>query len=72
MSATRYRTEMKTHHRSARHCQPHLFLKILSAAGAGTDSMAKSLGDRKASILTQLQHNKQTPAENYAEFAEER
>ena len=38
--------------------------------------MTKSLGhckegDGKASILTQLQHNKQTPAENYAEFAEE-
>ena len=29
-------------------------------------------GDGKASILTQLQQaNKQTPAENYAEFAEE-
>ena len=48
----------------------------LSAAGAGTDSMTNSLGyckegDGKASILTQLQHNKQAPAENYAEFAEE-
>ena len=36
--------------------------------------MTKSLGhcteaDGKASILTQLQHNKQTAAENYAEIS---
>ena len=78
INVIRLRTEKKSHHRSALVSRFVTFgfslSEDLSAAGAGTDSMTKSLGhckegDGKASILTQLQHNKQTPAENYAEFA---
>ncbi len=78
ISVIRLRTEKKSHHRSALVSRFVTFgfslSEDLSAAGAGTDSMTKSPGhckegDGKASILTQLQHNKQTPAENYAEFA---